>query len=187
LIIALIAVPIYFLFVNDDGSRTSQKASNPSADELRRAATDPAAALKLLSHRVAAPQQGIEVLYPNGWRGDVVNGAVRVTSNDDSTGIAITTKGTARQAKSVFRVAVRGVRGGFRGAKVTYPRRQPPIAGLPAGEAIITGVRNGVRQSLLLAVARGARVSYVITFLAHGAGQLGIANLIFVRGVTLSG
>jgi hypothetical protein len=181
IVAVLIAVPSYVLLNRGSGSTIS-------AEDYQRAATDPAAALRVLSHRITSPQQGIEVLYPSGWRGELVNGGVRVTSDDNATGVLVSPRGTAAQATSVLKAAVSGISASLQGAKATYPRRQTPIAGRPAGEAVVTGTRNGARLRILVAVVRGGRVSYVITVLAPpGGGQVGIANLILVRGLTLSG
>jgi hypothetical protein len=177
------------LFLRGDGDEGSN-ATGASSD-LVKAATDPGAAAKVLIKQVADPKQGVTVRFPNDWEGDVDGPTVAVKDPGSTTSITITSPGPARDAKTIFRGAVKVVEKGFKGAKVSLipAAEQKPVAGLPAAGAVIRGQpAKGVKRNALVLVARGKKRSYVITVLTPpGGGQLGVANLIIARGLTLSG
>ncbi len=144
---------------------------------------------KLLKHQVADARQGIQIRYPDGWTGEKVGQAVRVTSEDSSTGIGIVSKGVPGDFDKVFREAVAGIKGSLEKGKAKVSQQRLPIAGLPAQQAVVTGAdKSGSERSALVAVARGKGRNYVITVIAPaGGGQIGIANLILLRGLSLIG
>lgn len=179
----MIAAPIYVLLIRDD------EEGGGSSAAIVKAATDAVEAAKILTERVADKQQGIEIRYPDDWHGEKVEGAVRVFSDDDTTGIAVVSKGNASEAPQIFKQSVKSVKRGFKDVQTQVPTRQTPIAGLPAATAALTGTdRRGVSRSALLAVARGRNRAYVITVLSPpgGGGQLEVANLILIAGLKLT-
>lgn len=185
-ITALIAVPVYMLFIRDDEGGGSSKSPNGSA--LLGAAHDPAKAGQVLVQRIGDHKLGIELRYPSDWRGRLDHGFVRVTSPAKTTVISISAKATASQARSLFKAAVTGVSKDLNGAKLTYDRDPAPIAGLPSAQAVVTGKQGKASRTALVAVARGKKRSYLVTVLApQGGGEAGVANLILVRGLALTG
>ncbi len=185
-IAVLIAVPVYMLFLRPDGSGTS-------SSDLAKAARDPAEAAKVLSQQAGDPGQGISVRFPPEWSGGEARGVVRLSSGDKTTSIAITSRGGARDAKTVFREAIAGVRSDFKSnATLRYisAKQQAPIAGLPSAAAVVTGaLKHGGPRTAQIFVARGKRRSYLITVLGPtGIGvQTGVVYLILGRGLTLTG
>jgi hypothetical protein len=181
-IAVLIAVPVYMLFIRDDGGSKA-----PSTSELVQAVRDPAKAAQVLEQRIGDQAQGIEVRYPADWRGRLDQGTVRVNSVDDDTILSVAAKAKASQSQALFAVAVKGVAADLKGAKVRYSAKPAPIAGLRAAQAVITGTQKGEPRTALVAVARGKKHAYLVTVLSPGGGDAGVANLILVRGLTLSG
>ncbi len=183
-ITALIVVPLYMLFIRDDG----KDKEAPSQSALVEAAKDPAKAAAVLEQRIGDHKQGIDIRYPSDWRGQVDQGTVRVTSPDQTTAIAVSAKAGAPQAKSLFKAAVDGASADFKNAEVSYAQKPTPIAGLPSAQAVIKGSQGGAPRTALVAVVRGTQRSYVVSVLAPAqGGDVGVANLILVRGLRLTG
>jgi hypothetical protein len=179
----LILIPVYMLFIRDEGSSKA-----PSDSALIEAAHDPAKAEQVLVQRIGDHEQGIEVDYPSDWRGQLDKGTVRVTSPDKTTVISVKAEAAATQAKSLFRAAVTGVAGDLKGAKVSFLKDPPAIAGLPSAQAVLTGKQGDKSRTALVAVARGKKHSYLVGVLAtQGGGDAGVANLILARGLRLTG
>jgi len=180
----LIVVPVYVLFIRDDDSP-------PSDSELLGAAADPNKAAEVLLEQVSDAQQGITIRYPAGWHGDTEDKTVRVKSPDPKTVIAVTTGGPANQAPAVFQEAVRGVASSYEHPRVTLakPAEAKPISGLPSASAVISGkLKGGDNATTLLSVARGSHTAYVVSAIVPpNGGDIGVANLILQRGLTLSG
>lgn len=181
-IAALIGAPIYLLFIRDDSDDAESSA-------LVRAVTDPEEAAKVLTQHIADKTQGIEARYPDDWKAEKVKGTVRLFSDDDSTGIGILSKGAATVAPATFKKTVNSIKTGFKNPTTEVPQQQVPIAGLPTATAVVRGTDGtGASRSALVAVARGKNRAYVITVLSPpgGGGQIGVANLILIHGLTLS-
>ncbi len=181
-IVAMIAVPGYLLFVDDESSKD---------EDLVDAAADPGKAAKVLSEITGAAVQGIAIQFPSDWTGTSAKGVVRVTSEDKSTHLAVTSRGKAADATQIFKQAVQGIALSLKGAKVSFipTKKQKPIAGLPAAGAVVLGrLNNGTQRNVFVSVVRGRQRAYVVTILTpENGGQLGIANLILARGLTLTG
>ncbi len=182
LIAAMIAVPVYvFLTREDDELTDSEKAALD-------ASADPAQTDKFLTQIGGDPKQGIEVRHPDDWTLQVKGKTVRLASMDRTTTLGITGEGKPQDAPAIFRSATDGAKKQLGAKKATFPGGRTKVSGLPTATAVVQGKAGGAKRSALIAVARGKKRSYVITVLAPtGGGQLGIANLILVRGLTLSG
>jgi hypothetical protein len=179
----LILIPVYMLFIRDEGSSKA-----PSDSGLIEAAHDPSKADQVLVQSIGDHEQGIELHYPSDWQGQLDKGTVRLTSPDKTTAISVRAEAPATQATSLFKAAVTGVSKDLKGAKVSYIKDPPAIAGLPSAQAIVTGKEGNKSRTALLVVARGKKHSYLIGVLVpQGGGDAGVANLILARGLTLTG
>ena len=180
----LIVVPVYMLFIRDGDSP-------PSDSELLGAAADPNKAAEVLLEQVSDAEQGITIRYPAGWHGDTEEKTVRVKSPDSKTVVAVTTGGPADKAPVVFKEAVRGVASSYEHPRVTLakPEQAKPVSGLSSASAIISGkLKGGDNATTLLSVARGRHTAYVVSAIVPpNGGDIGVANLILDRGLTLSG
>ena len=176
----LIALPVYMLFIRDDGSGGSSDST------LVQAVNDPAKAAEALPQDIGDDAQGIEIHYPADWQGQLDKGTVRVSSPDKGTAIAVVAGGSSGQAKGLFAAATNGVAADFQSPKITYAKEPGAIAGLPSAQAVIKGTQNGQARSVLIAVVRGAKRSYVVSvFTPSEGGDVGTANLIVARGLSL--
>ncbi len=183
-IAVLIVVPVYMLFIRDDDDPPPEPA-------VREAVNDPNKAAEILLDQAGDPQQGITVRFPDGWSSANENQVVRAKSADGRTVIAVTTGGPAAQAPKLFTKAVKGVSSSYTKPKVALipSKEQPPIGGLPAAGAIVSGqLKGGGPGTTFVYVSRGSRRAYVVSALVPSdGGDLPTANLILTRGLTLSG
>jgi hypothetical protein len=185
-IAAFILIPVYMLFIRDDGG------SQPSQSTLVQAANDPNKAAEVLLEQVSNASQGITIRFPNGWSGQKSGSTVRAKSGDGKTVVAVTTGGPASSARTVFRDTTDGIAGDYEKPKVSLvPAKEAPrIAGLNTAGAVITGrlKKGGGQSTTLLYVVQGKRRAYVVSLITpQDANQLAAGNLILARGLTLSG
>jgi hypothetical protein len=185
-IAAFILIPIYMLFIRDDGG------SQPSQSTLVQAANDPNKAAEVLLEQVSDPSQGITIRYPGGWIGEKAGSTVRAKSGDGKTVVAVTTGGPADSARTVFRDTTAGISADYEKPKVSLVPAKDAVhvAGLNTAGAVITGrlKKGGGQSTTVLYVVQGKRRAYVVSLITpQDANQLAAGNLILARGLTLSG
>jgi hypothetical protein len=183
---ALILIPIYMLFIRDDGN------SQPSQSTLVQATNDPNKAAEVLLEQVSDPSQGITIRFPNGWTGEKAGSTVRAKSSDGKTVVAVTTGGPASSARTVFRDTTAGIAADYRKPKVSLvpAKDQVRISGLNTAGSIVSGrfKKGGGQATTLIYVVQGKRRAYVVSLITpQDANDLVAGNLILARGVTLSG
>ncbi|MDX6616426.1 MAG: hypothetical protein QOD60_1517 [Solirubrobacterales bacterium] len=185
-IAAFILIPVYMLFIRDDGG------SEPSQSALVQATQDPNKAAEVLLDQVSDPSQGITIRFPSGWTGERTGSIVRATSHEGKTAVAVTTGGPADSARTVFRDTTAAIAADYEKPKVSLvPARDAlHIAGLNTAGASVSGrlKKGGAQSTTLLYVVQGKRRAYVVSLITpQDATQLAAGNLILARGLTLSG
>jgi predicted Zn-dependent protease len=131
---------------------------------------------------------GIRIERPSGWKASREAGAVKLTSPDRSTLIAVSAPGEADEAAAVFRDTLAAIRDGYEDVEVRL-ERPGRLGGLRAANASVQATNEaGGRLSALVAVARGEEHAYLVeVFAPQGGGELVEAQAVLSTGLRLSG
>ena len=116
------------------------------------------------------PAIGASVVAPAGWTAKHDKQALRLTSPDRTTLLAVSTPGPARDAHRVFESTLTQIRRDYRDVSVSALAGQK-LAGRPTEAALVSAVnRRGDRVKILVGAAEGRRRAYLFqASMAEGA------------------
>jgi hypothetical protein len=113
---------------------------------------------------------GLAVGYrvPKGWSETKQASAIRLISDDRAVAIVVAAPASASDAPSVLDDALAAIRNGYQDVKVA-PGSGKKVGGLDAKGAVIRAKSGGEEQRILVAVASGKRLAYLVEVFT-GAG-----------------